>query len=380
MRALDLEDRNWVTGFGKRWQGQLSTTQRQAMRQARIDETFLGARDVPFTLAQTDLLAAHLAHEMSCTMQQARMPMNTSSPRTSANRIATGLQGTVELISNNLANRQALTLSSDEPRTNAVLSGKAHQIDGVLFQYWLTVTPQKRGRRRHGAQRERLHRAAGERSCADSTCVRNPVRPKRRSRGCAGRVSIPNAGKDSLISPLRIASPDSLSDCRDGGVAIREASYMSGVRPCSLLQTEAHADSIVFFLEHQANHGLVRLAGTECRDRTKARIARSGELLSFPIAKTTTAKQNWSETYEWLLEPDLDTYYAVVISDAQLARRVANHIDNLPLRCSASIRPGLEGNELRDWLSDFAMMTARSSQARGLARRESQRRTVAEPR
>ena len=32
VRALDLEDRNWVTGFGKHWQGRLSTTQRQAMR------------------------------------------------------------------------------------------------------------------------------------------------------------------------------------------------------------------------------------------------------------------------------------------------------------------------------------------------------------
>ena len=34
VRALDLEDRNWVTGFGRQWQGRLSTTQRQAMRQA----------------------------------------------------------------------------------------------------------------------------------------------------------------------------------------------------------------------------------------------------------------------------------------------------------------------------------------------------------
>jgi hypothetical protein len=69
-RALDLEDRNWVTGFGRRWQGQLNTSQRQAMRQDRVDDTFLGARDVPFTLGQTDLLAAHLAHQLSCTLQK----------------------------------------------------------------------------------------------------------------------------------------------------------------------------------------------------------------------------------------------------------------------------------------------------------------------
>ena len=62
VRALDLEDRNWVTGFGRRWQGRLSTSQRQAMRQKRVDDTFLGARDVPFTLTQTDLLALSLIH------------------------------------------------------------------------------------------------------------------------------------------------------------------------------------------------------------------------------------------------------------------------------------------------------------------------------
>ena len=175
-------------------------------------------------------------------------------------------------------------------------------------------------------------------------------------------ISIPNAGKDSLISPLQLSSPTSPADCRDENFSVREATYLSGLRACSLLQTKARADSIVFFLEHQANHGLVRLAGSECRDRTTARIARSGESLSFPIARTNTARQNWSETYDWLLDPNLDTYYAVVVTDARLARRIANHMDDLPLRCSTSIRPGLEDEELREWLSDFAMLTARSSQ------------------
>lgn len=360
VRALDLEDRNWVTGFGKRWQGQLSTTQRQAMRQSRIDETFLGARDVPFTLAQTDLLAAHLAHELTCTMQR-RVSDEYVVATDLREPTADGLEGTVELISNNLANRQALVLSNDETRTNAVLSGKAHQIDGVLHQYWLTVTPQSDGDDVTALSASayivlpETQLVAKSDPRPDSTAIETvAVRP--------AAISIPNAGKDSLISPLQLSSPTSFADCQNGGVAIREATYMTGVRPCSLLQTKARADSIVFFLEHQARHGLVRLAGSDCRERTTAHIARSGQSLSFPIAKTTTARQNWSETYDWLLEPDLDTYYAVVVTDAQLARRVANLLDELPTRCSASIRPGLKDEELRDWLSDFAMLTARSSQ------------------
>jgi hypothetical protein len=174
-------------------------------------------------------------------------------------------------------------------------------------------------------------------------------------------VSIPNAGNNSLISPLRISSPSSFSDCQDGSVALKAAAYMTAVRPCSLLQAEAREDAVVFFLQHQAGHGLVRLSGPECRARTAVRIARKGNPIRFPIAKTNTVRENWSETYDWLLAPDLDTYYAVVVSDAQLARRIANHMDELPVRCSVAIRPGFDGDELRDWLAEFAMITARSA-------------------
>ena len=144
VRALDLEDRTWVTGFGRRWQGKLSTSQRQAMRQQRVDETFLGARDVPFTLGQTDLLAAHLAHQLSCALHK-RVGDDYVVSVDLVEPPASGLEGTVELISNNLANRRALTLSANPGAANAILSGKAHQISGVLHQYWVTVTPNGEG-------------------------------------------------------------------------------------------------------------------------------------------------------------------------------------------------------------------------------------------
>ncbi len=370
VRALDLEDRNWVAGFGKHWQGRLSTTQRQAMRQARIDETFLGGRDVPFTLAQTDLLAAQLAHELSCTMQK-RVADDYVVATDVIEPTAIGLRGTVELISNNLANRQALSLSSDPGRANAVLSGKAHPIDGVLYQYWLTVTPKGENDNVTALSASAyIVLPEGEFNAGIPAAPPPGPEPEPELPGVSQvtsrevepdrPLSIPNAGKDGLITPLRINAPASAADCSGRGV--REASYLAANRRCSLLQTDAKADSVVFFLEHQAGHGLVRLGGNECRARTTARIARRGERLSFPISETTTARRNWSETYEWQLEPDLDTYYAVVVTDAKLARRMANHIDALPLRCSDAIRPGLEDDELESWLGEFAMMTARSSQ------------------
>jgi len=330
VRALDLEDRNWVTGFGRRWHGKFSTSQRQAMREQRVDDTFVGSRDVPFTLAQTDLLAAHLAHQLSCTLKK-RVADDYVVSVDLVEPPADGLEGTVELISNNLSNRQALTVSTEEAATNAILSGKAHRIDGVLHQYWVTVTPSRE-----------TEEIAALSASAYIVLQNSEQIPK-----VLSAVSIPNASKDALISSLRVSAPRSRSDC--------------GMHSCSILQTNARVDSIVFFLEHQANLGLVRLADTECRDRTLARIARRGEALRFPITRTTTSSQRWSETHEWDLAPDLDTYYAVAVTDEILARRIANHMDRLPLRCSEALRPGLEDRELQAWLDGFARLTANAS-------------------
>ena len=345
-RALDLEDRAWVTGFGRRWQGKLNTSQRQAMRQQRVDRTFLGARDVPFTLAQTDLLAAQLAHRLTCTLQK-RVEDEYVVAVDLVEPAASGLEGTVELISNNLATRQALTLSADEKATNAILSGKAHPINGALHQYWVTITP--RGEADEVAALSAsayivLPDARHNVAVDPETVIDGPAPPTVAEGPRRPPVTIPNAGKDAFIGPLAIAAPRSFSEC--------------GAGPCSVLETRAKVDAILFFLQHQANHGLVRLGDAECRNRSAPRIARSGEAVRVPIAKTTTRSRDWSETFDWALAPELDTFYAVVVTDPKLARRVANHLDQLPVRCSDSLRPGLEDQDLQDWLKDLAMLTA----------------------
>ena len=347
VRALDLEDRTWVTGFGKQWTGRLSTIQRQAMRQQSLDVTFLGARDVPFTLEQTDLLAAHLAHQLSCTLKQ-QMEEEYVVSRKASSSLADGLDGTVELIGNNLANRQALRLTSDLGKTNAVLSGKAHPIDGVLHQYWLTVTPESDNDNLAALSVSAyvvIPRTKPTPMVADRSPRPAPPAAQNVSYQKRVPITIPNAGKDSLIGPLRIAAPLSTAEC---------------FSPCSMLQARANTDAIVFFLEHQANHGLVRLAGEDCRKRTVARIARNGDTLNFPIARTSTDRNNWKETYEWAVEFDIDTYFAVAATDADVARKIANHIDGLPIRCSTSLRAGLKGVALENWLTEFASITAGS--------------------
>lgn len=358
VRALDLEDRSWVTGFGRKWQGQLRTIHRQAMRQSRVDKTFQGSRDVPFTLAETDLLARQLAHSLSCSLLRestGRYIVDAAKPDGSSNE----LDATLELVGNNLALSEAIELAGDSTSGNAVLRAKAHRIDGPLAQYWLTVTPAD-----PDSELTTLGASAyvllPEPMLASAEPPPLPNReprmePSIRPHASVRSISIPNAAADPFIGPLTIRAPGQLADCGD-----RRQSYMRGGTACSLLEAESQRDAIVFFLAYQANHGLVRLGGRECRERTVARIASSGKRMRFPIPRVVTEDRS-SETYDWLVEPEVDTYYAVAMTDARAARGVANHIDSLPLKCGEAIRPGLEGAALKSWLDDFAMLAARSA-------------------
>ena len=353
VRALDLEDRNWVSGFGKAWQGALSSVQQRAMRQSQDDATFRGARDVPFAGDETDLLAAHLAHELSCAL------LRETSGRyiVSASRTAEpgdNLVATVELAGNTLAAHDALELTGNEQKINATLSGKAHQIDGALYQYWLTVTPTDPGNELSTLSASAYvllpgHRLAGE-----------PPPPQPVADRPGATVSVPHGGGDALLGPLQILKSQDRRTCsRSGDASIRATSYGESQRPCSVLVADSRADAIVFVLEYQANYGLVRLGGPSCRERTAPHVVTRGKPMRYPMPFTTIGTGEMREVKEWQASPGVDTYYAFAVSDSRAAREFANHIDTLPMRCNGSIRRGLENNALHRWLEEFAVLAER---------------------
>jgi len=365
VRALDLEDRNWVTGFGRSWQGRLNTVQRQALRQTRTDPTFRGDRDVPFGADESDLLAAHLAHELSCALLRetsASYVVATDGGEDSAD----GLDATVELVGNNLASHDAIELTDDELRVNARLSGKAHRIDGALFQYWLTVTPSD-----PAAELSTLSASAyivlpGYR-LANETPPEAPPRLLPRddaadetTASARLAVSIPNAGDVAVLGPLQILESNDPATCSsERGADLRRSDFAERGRRCSLLYANARGDAIVFVVEHQASHGLVRLGDARCRERTAAHVVTRGAAMRYPIPAASVGVRETRAAGEWLVDPGVDTYYALAVSDARAARQFANLIDELPLRCGSTVRPGLTNNALQHWLDEFALLAAR---------------------
>lgn len=339
VRALDLEDRKWVTGFGMNWHGRLSTVQREAAREARTDDTFRGTRDVPFSTDESDLLAAHLAHELTCALLR-----ETSGSYVVGNEHAGNdadvLDATVELIGNNLANHDALELTGIDARVNAVLSGKAHRIDDALYQYWITVTP-----------------TDPESELSSLSTSAYVLLPGLR---LADAAPLPGAGSLELLGPLRIVQAQGSAACGTTGRAgMQAAAYGAGRATCSLLTADSRTDAVVFFVEYQASHGLVRLGGAECRRRTAAQVVTAGDRVNFPLAGAVPGATRTRDIGEWQVDPGIDTYYALAVSDSRAARRFASHIDQLPLRCTGTIRPGLRNDALHRWLDELAMLAAR---------------------
>ena len=317
LRALDLEDNSWVTGFGRSWRGHLSMTQRRALRQNKIDASFRGARDAPFTADQNDLLARHLAHELSCALLR-QTGGDYIVPANSSTESEQGLDTTIELVSNNIASNSAIELTTNPDLANAELAGKAHQIDGPLYQYWLTVTPR------------------GEDSELSSLSV-------------SAYLLRPDAG---IIEPKT-----------DYMVPVRSIVSMPDEQRGTLIGQHSFADdAVVFFIEHQPHFGLVRLDSGVCRDRTMAKLVRAGDPLRFPVLYTHSLDSEAIDTNTWYVRPLRDTYYAIAIADEKAARRVANHLDQLPIRCGASTRPGLTGQALQDWLHEFSLLAAKYAQ------------------
>ncbi|MGI9223432.1 MAG: hypothetical protein ACR2QX_03075 [Woeseiaceae bacterium] len=366
VRALDLEDRNWVSGFSESWKGQLSTIQRQAVRESSADKTFRGARDVPFVAQETDLLAAHLAHKLSCALHRE----TSGSYVVAADRdsdTSDNITATAELVGNNLAGQDALELTNDDARINASLSGKAHRIDGALFQYWLTVTPKN-----PDDELSTLSASAyilmpgirladqGDSATQSPPAAANDPKPLPPERHANATISVPNAVDNPFFGPLRIFESNNATSC--GAAAdstVQRTTYNGSQQACSLLAASTRRDAIVFVLEHQANYGLVRLGGPTCRERTSPHVVTRGQLMRYPIPYTSIGSSQARETPDWLVSPDIDTYYAFAVTDARAARQFANHFDQLPMRCSSGLRPGLTNNALHRWLDEFAVLAAR---------------------
>ncbi len=348
MRALDIVEGTWVTGFTQSWEGTLTSRERAAYRNTLSDPAFRGTRDVPYTRDQADLVAKHLSHALSCEIFSGLDTDYVVSLEAMAAESGTPgdelLSGAVELAARNLDQSNALELTANAAAANARVEGKAHRIDGPLHQYWLSITPLDDD---VGSLSTSVYITSGTglpRSLpAASTVAARTAAPTDPPAQITG-VMMPGNPRNELILPLSIYRAGSSDECGPG-------SY-----DCALLHARATDDVIVYTLVHAGSMGLSRLADAGCERGPSARVVTKGHSALVPVVRASGRSRDAFNSGRWLTDPGSTVYYAIAVDNARDARRIAALVDQLPVSCGGRGGMGLAGLELQQWLEELSRL------------------------
>jgi len=341
VRALDVEEQRWVSGFGLEWRGELTPPEQRALKTPLADRSFLGDRGVPFEDAELDMLAARLARDLGCNLMRQVSGDYVFPP---ADAATTDTLGRItDLVGNNVASAGQLRVAATATEATVRLETSAHRIDADLYQYWVRAVPT-------GTDPDLL---------PVSVSAYTTLPPSAPEHGAvlaiAAGAELP---QNDLLENVRLVHVASGAACG----ARRTGYAASGFRPepggCAAIEVNTRIDAVVFLLNHQPNHGLVRLDDGACRNRTAARVARAGVPLRLPLPGNVGA-DTWAIEESWAVNPGSETYYAVAVSDSRAARELATMLDRLPQRCTESLRIGYKGRQLDRWLNEFARDFAR---------------------
>jgi hypothetical protein len=317
LRTLDLGDYSWVTGLDFTWKGELADRQKQMLDSPQADPFFRGQRSTPYAETQADMLAARLARDLACKSMRQTAGEFVVLVRDDSDD---SLPGMTALVGSNLTSFAGLRLTDNPGVANAELRGESHDVGSGLRQYWSTLAP--------------LHP--------------NSALPTLNSSAYIELAEAANNFFDIPRSDRSLVDAAALVELTGSGICAPPG------RNCVGMQVRAERDAVVFFLNHQKNHGLVRLSRHQCSQRSDAQVARANESLQMPLPVNAVAQDVVSGIQDWSRVPEGDTFYALAVGNSEAAHVLSRHLQKLPLRCTPAVRFGLRNDELDEWMAELA--------------------------
>ena len=319
VRALNLVEQKWVSGFGKSWQGAPTAAQRAALDRVHPDVHVRGLRPLPFSDRQPDLLAAYLARNLSCLVRQGEE----DDPVVYVNPVAlnspTVFQTTMGLVGKYLARFREVEVTDDPTQANVTVVTEIHAIHQNLHQIWVAARHHRGAKYLPGAETEAYVLMDTQMQTAVAGSL--PQKPPERHRPMQ-QVNAP-----SLISSFDLLTP------LDPGLCGTNTPWMAGIRRvqsgehlpsggCLALEISLSQAAYVFLVGRSANGELTELFPSECPafKEIKTRL-RPGKLLRFPPL---------SEPGKGILalddSPGMEKVFAIAIRENDLANRFANRL------------------------------------------------------
>ena len=326
VRALNIVEQKWVSGFGKSWQGAPTAAQRAALDRVHPDAHLRGLRPLPFSDRQPDLLAAYLARNLSCLVRQGQEddpvvyvnPVALNTPRV--------FKTTMELVGKYLARFREVEVTDDPTQANVTVVTEIHAIHQDLHQIWVAARHHQGAKYLPGAEAEAyvLMDTQKQTAVVDNT-PQLPPKPQR---------PLQQVGEPPLISSFDLLTP------LDPALCPSSNPWLAGIRQvqsrehlpsgsCLALEIRLSQAAYVFLVGQSADGELTELFPSECPPYKEIETRlRPGKLLRFPpLSQPGQGNLALDDS------PGMETAYAIAITDKDLANRFADRLAVYPGLC-----------------------------------------------
>ena len=326
VRALNLVEQKWVSGFGKSWQGAPTAAQRAALDRVHPDGHLRGLRPLPFSDRQPDLLAAYLARNLSCLVQQGEE----DDPVVYVNHVSVDtpmvFQTTMKLVGKYLARFREVEVTDDPSQANVTVITEIHVIHQDLHQIWVTARHHQGAKYLPGAETAAYVLIDTQKQ---TEMTGNPPQmPPKLQR------PLQQVGEPSLISSFDLLTPLDPALCASStpwSAGIRQVQSRENLPSgsCLALDMRLSQAAYVFLVGQSADGELTEIFPSDCPAfKSIDPWLRPGKQLRFPpLSKPGQGILVLDDS------PGMEKVYAIAITETDLANRFAHRLAVYPGLC-----------------------------------------------
>lgn len=332
VRALNLAEHKWVSGFGRSWQGTPTAAQLAALKREHPDTYLRGLRPLPFADNQPDLLASYLAHNLSCLFQQGEaddLLVHVEAPSAESPAF---FRTTLMLVGKYLARFREVEVTDDPDRANVAVTAAIHSIHENMYQIWVAAIDRRQKKYLPGAETEAYVLIEPPEQRLTAHFRPDPLPD-------AARLDPPTDRPRPLISSFNlITSPGPKACATDTPWRAGFRRLNTGARlpsgSCLAVEIRLSLPARLFLISQDARGDLTRLFPSRCQDfQSITPILASGRLFQFPPPFDAGKR-----VLELEGTPGLERIYAIAVTAPDLADRFGYQLDQLQGLCAPGRR------------------------------------------
>ena len=327
VRALNLAEHKWVSGFGRSWEGKPTPNQLAALKRAHPDEYLRGLRPLPFYERQPDLLAVYLARNLSCLLRQGEADDLVVYVEDISVKTPTFFQTTLKLVGKYLARFREVEVTDDPGRANVTVITAIHSIHDNMYQIWVSARDRSGKIYLPGAETE---------AYVLIESIKKPTVAKTRKESSheSAPVVKQNERPLTLISSFDLITPDSQEVCstdtpwRAGSRRINSHEHLPA-GGCLAVEMRLSFPAYIFLVGQDPSGDLTRMFPSNCPDfQTIDAFIESGKRFQFPPLFERGAR-----VLVLAGTPGMERVYAIAITASDLANRFKDQIEELQGLC-----------------------------------------------